>query len=126
MPRVTVGGVAGSSAQAVARFEVRVQPAREVVRIKPVGELDLASVGKLRDQVMELLAVGFERLIIDLRGLSFLDVCGLRLLLCLADQAPGEGWRLSLIPPNKQVGRIFELTGTAAQLPFHSPVRTIT
>jgi anti-sigma B factor antagonist len=120
------GSVAGSPAQAVARFEVRVQPAREVVRIKPVGELDLASVGELRDQVRELLAVGFERLIIDLRGLSFVDVCGLGLLLCLADQARGEGWRLSLIPPNEHVGRIFELTGTAAQLPFHSPIRTFT
>lgn len=108
------------------RFGVRLEPAREVVRIKPFGELDLAGVPELRDQVRELLAVGFEQLIIDLRGLSFLDVCGLRLLLCLADQARCEGWRLSLIPADGQVGRLFTLTGTLTQLPFHSPVRTIT
>jgi hypothetical protein len=30
----------------------------------------------LEDQVRELLAVGFEQLIIDLRGLSFMDVSG--------------------------------------------------
>jgi anti-sigma B factor antagonist len=73
--------------EAPAAFEVAVEPAREVVRVKPVGELDLATVSVLEDQVRELLAVGFEQLIIDLRGLSFMDVSGLRLLLSLARHA---------------------------------------
>jgi anti-sigma B factor antagonist len=104
--------------EAPAAFEVAVEPAREVVRVKPVGELDLATVSVLEDQVRELLAVGFEQLIIDLRGLSFMDVSGLRLLLSLARHARHEGWRLSLIQGSVPVRRLFALTDTTRQLPF--------
>jgi anti-sigma B factor antagonist len=109
--------------EAPAAFEVGVEPAREVVRVKPVGELDLATVSVLEEQVRELLAVGFEQLIIDLRGLSFIDVSGLRLLLSLARDARHEGWRLSLIQGSVPVRRLFALTDTAHRLPF-SPVAT--
>jgi anti-sigma B factor antagonist len=99
-------------------FAVGVEPAREVVRVKPVGELDLATVLVLADQVTELLAVGFEQLIIDLRGLSFIDVSGLRLLLSLAHRARSDGWRLSLIQGGEPVRRLFTLTDTDRRLPF--------
>lgn len=95
--------IAERPVESAERFAVRVEPAREVARVKPIGELDLASVGELREQVTQLLAVGFEQLIIDLRGVSFLDLSGLRLLLCLTDQARSEGWRLSLIQGPSQV-----------------------
>jgi anti-sigma B factor antagonist len=110
--------VAEPQARAGNGFEVRVEPAREVVRIKPTGELDLATAPELRDHVIELLAVGFEQLIIDLRGLSFIDVAGVRLLLELADRARCEDWKLSLIQAGDRVARIFVLTDTVGQLPF--------
>ncbi|MFZ0385865.1 MAG: STAS domain-containing protein [Solirubrobacteraceae bacterium] len=99
-------------------FAVGVEPAREVVRVKPVGELDLATVVLLADQVSDLLTVGFAQLIIDLRGLSFIDVAGLRLLLSLAQRARSDGWRLSLIQGSGPVQRLFTLTGTDRRLPF--------
>ena len=70
-----------------APFDVRIEPAREAVRVTPIGELDLATGTELRDQVHELLAAGFEHLIIDLRGLTFMDATGIALLRRLADQA---------------------------------------
>ncbi len=97
---------------------VGVEPAREVVRVKPVGELDLATVSMLAGQVSELLMVGFEQLIIDLRGLSFIDISGLRLLLSLTRRARSDGWRLTLIQGNGPVERLFALTETDRQLPF--------
>jgi anti-sigma B factor antagonist len=97
-------------------FEVRVEPAREVVRVKPIGELDLTTGPELREQVSELVAVGFEHLVIDLRGLTFVDATGVALLLGLAEQARSGGWRLSLIPGHDQVQRILSLTGTLDQL----------
>jgi anti-sigma B factor antagonist len=78
-------------------FVVEVEPEREVVRVRPVGELDLSTGPELRDHVAELVAVGFEHLVIDLRGLSFIDATGVSLLLSLAAQARRERWRLSLI-----------------------------
>ena len=104
--------------EAAARFEVVVEPAREVVRVKPVGELDLASGPVLREQVDELLAVGFAQVIVDLRGLSFIDVTGVRLFLRLADDARRDGWRLSLLPGRERLQRIFRLTHTLDELPF--------
>ena len=104
-------------------LEIRLQPAREVVRVKPVGELDLATGPKLREQVTELVAIGFSHLIIDLRGVSFMDVSGLTLLLALTDRARGEEWRLSLIQGNAQLQRIFALTNTLDRLPFCRPGR---
>jgi anti-sigma B factor antagonist len=103
---------------APAGFGVGVEPARETVRIVPVGELDLASVPVLGAQIRELVEVGFEQLVVDLRGLSFIDVSGLRLLLGFAQRARCEGWRLSLIQGSDSVQRIFSLTGTFDRLPF--------
>ncbi len=115
--------LAGSAEQAAVDatgFEVRIRPARDAVWVEPVGELDLCTVPELREQIEELLAVGFERVIIDLRGLSFIDVSGLKLLLCLTGEARAAGRRLSLIQGSDVVRRIFALTGTLEQLPFLS------
>jgi anti-anti-sigma factor len=108
---------------AVATFAVRVEPDRETVCVTPSGELDLATVAELREQVEELLAAGFEQLVIDLRGLSFMDASGLRLFLGLANDARRDGWRLSLIQGTHQVRRMFVLTATLNQLPFVLPAR---
>jgi anti-sigma B factor antagonist len=103
---------------AEAAFEVRVEPAREVVRVKPIGELALTTAPELREQVAELVAVGFEHVVIDLRGVSSIDDAAVALLLRLADQARSSGWRLSSIQRQDQVQRILALTGTRDQLPF--------
>jgi anti-anti-sigma factor len=101
-------------------LEVHVQPAREAIWVQPVGELDLAAVAGLRKHVDELIAVGFEHVVIDLRGLSFMDVAGLRLLLSLATEAQRAGWRLSLIQGCSAVRRVFALTDMLERLPFVS------
>lgn len=98
---------------------VRVQPEREVVYVQPVGELDLATAPQLRDQVQELVAVGFRQLVIDLRELSFIDVAGLRTLLSLGNQAHDEGWRLSLTQGRRQVRRLCALAAPIGRLPCH-------
>lgn len=105
-------------AEAAAWFRVRVQPDREVVYVQPDGELDLATAPELYGQVQELVEVGFAQLVIDLRGLSFMDVTALRLLLCFAEQAHEEGWQLSLIRGSGQIRRICALADPNGQLPF--------
>ena len=45
------------------------------------GELDLATVPVLDDQLAELRGAGFRHLILDLRGLYFIDSTGLRCIL---------------------------------------------
>ena len=82
------------------------------------GELDLASVEPLAREVDSLLGRGFGSLVLDLRGLTFLDSSGLRYVLTLARAAVQDGFRLELLQGGDSVRRVFELTGTESSLPF--------
>ena len=79
----------------------------------PRGELDLASIDRLEREVGELRGVGFEELVVDLRGVEFLDSAGLRLLLSLRDDAQRGGYGLALVRGPACVQRVFELTATS-------------
>lgn len=94
------------------------------VRIAPVGELDMAATPQLEQAIRALLHAGAVHLIIDLRGVSFIDSSGLHLALDLDAAARDDGLRLELLPGPPQVQRIFELTGTLEQLPFITPDRS--
>jgi anti-anti-sigma factor len=58
-----------------------VVPERERVRLVPQGELDIGTVAGLSTRVAELRNVGFSDLTVDLRHLTFMDACGVHLLL---------------------------------------------
>ena len=51
------------------------------MRVAPFGELDIATVDKLQAEVSQLLETGFAKIVLDLRGVRFLDSTGLRLVL---------------------------------------------
>jgi anti-anti-sigma factor len=105
-------------------FEVCVQPDRDVIYVKPVGELDLATIPQLRDELNELVATGFKQIVIDLRALLFIDCAGIGLLVALNADAPRRGWSLSLIQGRAGVRRAFEITVTLDILPFTTPHAT--
>jgi anti-sigma B factor antagonist len=110
----------GRVAAAASSFGIRLQPDREVIYVEPVGELDLATVSLLRQQIEELIAAGFEHVVIDLRRLSFIDLRGLQLIILLAAAAQRDGWLLTLIQGRAPVHRIFLLTNVIDRLPFGS------
>jgi anti-sigma B factor antagonist len=97
---------------------VDVQPQRETVEIIPAGELDLATVGHLQSELEKMIEVGFDRIVIDLRPVEFLDSTGLHALLSAQARAEREGWQLAVIPGQRAVQRIFEVTGAIDRLPF--------
>jgi anti-sigma B factor antagonist len=102
-------------------FRVDVEPERDSVRVVPVGELDIATVEKLRTEVDRLREAGFANLILDLRGVRFLDSTGLRLVLEL-DAAAREGSQeLQIIRGSAVVQRIFEVTQVSDRLNFVDP-----
>ncbi len=78
------------------------------------GELDLHSADVLERAVAALHAAGRDRIVVDLRGVEFMDSTGLRVLIGLHRAAERDGRRLSLVPGPHPVQRIFELTATAA------------
>jgi anti-anti-sigma factor len=102
-------------------FRVDVEPERESVRVAPVGELDIATVDKLQVEVTRLLETGFEKIILDLRGVRFLDSTGLRLVLELDGAARENSHELCVIRGSDVVHRIFEVTQVAERLNFVDP-----
>jgi anti-anti-sigma factor len=99
-------------------FHCEVHPQREAVRIRPVGELDIATVPAVDDQLSELQAVGFRQLTLDLRAVPFLDSTGLRLILEWDERSRLDGFAFSVVPGPPAVQRLFDLTGATERIAF--------
>ena len=99
-------------------FEIRVQPERDAVSVRPIGELDLCGSRRLSTVVDELVDAGFEDVVIDLRSLAFIECAGVRVPLAQHAAAVRGGRRLSLIHGRACIRRVFALTGTLDMLPF--------
>ena len=102
-------------------FRVDVEPERDSVRVAPVGELDIATVDKLQAEVVQLLDGGFAKIVLDLRGVRFLDSTGLRLVLELDAAARSASHELCVIRGTDVVHRIFEVTQVEDRLNFVDP-----
>lgn len=81
------------------------------------GELDLASVPLLQQQLAEAATADSDRIVIDLTSLRFLDSSGLKLFL-ETREGLSERHELRLRRGNQTVQRVFDLTCTAAQFQF--------
>ena len=102
-------------------FRVDVEPARDCVRVSPVGELDIATVDKLEGEIVRLRESGFDRIVLDLREVRFIDSTGLRLVLELDAAARADSHQLQVIRGSDIVHRIFEVTQVADRLDFIEP-----
>jgi anti-anti-sigma factor len=104
----------------LAAAEFRVDVAREhgAVRVSPVGELDLATIGRLREQIDDAMASGAGRVILDLRQITFLDSTGLHLAVEVDVHAARTGTGFAIIAGPPAVQRTFEAAGLSERLPF--------
>jgi anti-anti-sigma factor len=102
-------------------FRCEVEAARNSVYVRPIGELDIAGVPVVAEQLRELRDAGFESILVDLRATAFLDSCGLRLVLSWTELACEEGFVFQVIPGRPAVQRIFEITDTTRQVSFVDP-----
>jgi anti-sigma B factor antagonist len=102
-------------------FRVDVWPDGDVVHVCPVGEVDLDTADQVCDRLQQLRSAGFTCLILDLRGVSFLDSTGIRLVLEADAAARADGFEFALIEGPAEVQRAFEIVGLRAVLPFIDP-----
>ncbi|WP_053227109.1 STAS domain-containing protein [Solirubrobacter soli] len=107
------------SAAVVARprpFLVEVQWRNDVAIVLPHGELDIATVETLQAALDGVERGG--RLVLDLRGLSFIDSSGLHLLVALDRRAQRDGFPLRLVAPAAPAGKAIRVSGLDRALPF--------
>ena len=80
------------------------------VHVELTGELDIATAPKLDEEMRRLEADGHELIVIDLRGLSFMDSSGLRALLAADGKARELGRRLVIVRGDDRVQRVLRIT----------------
>jgi anti-anti-sigma factor len=85
------------------------------LRVRLRGELDLATAGRLQAVLAEPAAPS---VVVDLRGLTFMDSTGVRVLLQASEDASRAGWRLGFVMPRDgEVRTTLSETGIDALLP---------
>ena len=96
------------------RVEVRNADATTVISVS--GELDLASSPALEEELERVAQSDAQLVVIDLRGLEFMDSTGLSVLVRAHQRAEENGRRLGLVNGSQQVQRLLTLTGVADRL----------
>jgi anti-sigma B factor antagonist len=89
--------------------------------VYPAGDLDLDTVHRVEAALRELRDAGCGDLVLDLRGLTFMDSTGLRLVIRWHTAAQDEGFRFAVVPGPEVVQRVFRLTGMDAHLTVAHP-----
>ena len=103
----------------MANLEVETTHSGSVVVIAPTGELDLSGAAILQaelDRLAEDRDLG--GVVLDLRGLAFMDSSGLRLVVLADMQARDAGRRFAIVRGDETVHRVFEITRMSDRLDF--------
>jgi anti-anti-sigma factor len=87
-------------------FSVTRRPSGDAVVVAPVGEIDLATVDAL-EQALAAARAESERVVLDLRGVTFIDSAGLRLVL----ETSQTGGSFAVVRGGHEVQRVFDLVG---------------
>jgi anti-sigma B factor antagonist len=88
----------------------------ERVVVEVTGEIDVASAPALRDRLLALLNRGAPDLVIDLRGVTFIDSTGVGSLLRVYHRQSLLGGALHFVADQSAVLRVFELMALTRRL----------
>lgn len=86
--------------------------------VRPVGEIDLASVGAVTDALDAIHADGGGPVRLDLTGVTFIDSTGLRAVIREHHRAGADGGLRVAVTRGGEVHRLMELTGLLGLLPI--------
>jgi anti-anti-sigma factor len=73
-----------------------VRPNSDGVVVALCGELDVGSVALVEHHLADVRLLGFDRVVVDLSGVTLLGSVGVRLLVDWASRARREGWLLDV------------------------------
>jgi anti-sigma B factor antagonist len=78
------------------------------------GEIDVATVGSLRDAAKRMIATRPARLVLDFAGVTFCDSQGLSALISMSKDVRAVGGRLTFINVGDFMSRLLDITGLRA------------
>ena len=94
----------------MALLELETHDEDGAVRLALTGELDISSAPRVEEELERLESAGPALLVLDLRGLAFMDSTGLRLIVSADARAREQGRRLAVVRGPEAVQRIFRVT----------------
>jgi anti-anti-sigma factor len=103
-------------------FTVRYRRSNAQVVVELHGELDMYSATDLRRGLACLIdEQGNLSLVLDLRGLTFMDAAGLTVLADAQARIRARGGTIRVANPRRNVQRVLDLTGFSAALSGNAP-----
>jgi anti-anti-sigma factor len=87
------------------------------LRLEVCGELDVATRDEFNRCVHHALDHRFNRLVLDLGQLAFIDSVGLKSVLDLWNRSRSDGFPMTVVPGQRQVQRAFALSGLDGLMP---------
>lgn len=100
------------------QLTLRSQRSADTHTITVCGEIDLATVDAMRDELTRAQASDAHKIVIDLAGATFIDSNGVRLLYEATQQTRPDDSRLTLRRGPASVMRVLEMAGVGDVLPF--------
>jgi len=97
-------------APAAPSLDVRVEQHASVAVLHISGEFDLCGVARVERALDRAVGNPTDRVVFDLRGVSFLDLCGLETLMRADARARRESFAVAVVPPPGPAARIFAVT----------------
>jgi anti-sigma B factor antagonist len=92
-------------------FRIEVRDAEHAVVFTLSGELDLASAPELEHELQRAIEMERQLVVVDLRGLGFMDSSGIAVLVKAHQRARTVGRSFAVVKGSPQVERLFEITG---------------
>lgn len=102
------------------RIDVRDQGGWAVVDV--VGEIDVATAPRLREQIISLIGEGRHRIVVNLEGVDFIDSTGLGVLISGLKRARTHDGDFVLVCTEPRILKVFEITGLVAVFAVHDTV----
>ena len=92
-------------------FRCTVDDRDAVAFVRPEGDLDMSTAPDVEAVLQGVLEGGAKRLVVDLRGLHFMDSSGLTLLTRWNNASQRDGFDLEVVKGHERIQRLFTLTG---------------
>jgi anti-sigma B factor antagonist len=86
------------------------------------GEIDLYTAPQLRTELVESLALGARRLVVDMSRAEFCDSTGISVLLSAMKRSRDRGGDLELVAPKPAVMKVLQVTGLDEVFVIHPDV----
>jgi anti-sigma B factor antagonist len=96
------------------------QAAPKVWVIALAGEVDLYTAPEFKEQLLDVIGKGAEHVVVDLTETTFIDSTTLGVLVGGVKRLRPNGGQLSLVCSDRNITKIFEITGLDRVFPIHA------